>query len=136
MSKRLIILAGAALVVALLGAAVVVPTFAQEPTPTPIPKIFGWHGWGRGFSFGRGLCGQAGLEAAAKALGMTADKLSTQLWGGRTLADLAAKAGVDLQTVRDAVETACEQAVQDGYLSREQADWLLKGMELGFMPRR
>ena len=138
MSKRLMILAGVALAVALLGAAVVVPALAQEPTPTP--KTYGWHGWGRGF--GWGLCGQAGLEAAAKALGMTADELSTQLWGGRTLAELADKAGVDLQTVRDAVEAAnlaaikdaINQAVKDGYLTQEQADWLLKGMELGFMP--
>jgi len=137
-SKRLMILAGVALAVALLGAAVVVPALAQEPTPTP--KTYGWHGWGRGF--GCGFCGQAGLEAAAKALGMTADELSTQLWGGRTLAELADKAGVDLQTVRDAVEAACEQAmrdaieqaVEDGYLSREQADWLLQGLDLGFMP--
>ncbi|MCJ7668509.1 MAG: hypothetical protein MUP04_09590, partial [Anaerolineae bacterium] len=89
--------------------------------------------------FGGGLCGQAGLEAAAEALGMTADELSTQLWGGRTLAD---KAGVDLQTVRDAVDAACqaatkdaiEQAVEDGDLSQEQADWMLEGLGLDFFP--
>ena len=142
MSKRLMIVAGVALAAIVLGAALVLPTLAQEPTPTP--KAYGWHGWGRGFGIGRGLCGQGGLEAAAEALGMTADELSTQLWGGRTLAELADKAGVDLQTVRDAVEAASEQALRDaieqaveaGYLSREQADWLLQGMDLGFMPGR
>jgi hypothetical protein len=80
------------------------------------------------------------LEAAAEALGMTADELSTQLWGGRTLADLADRAGVDLQTVRDAVEAAqkanvrasIEQAVEDGRLSQEQADWLLQGLDQGY----
>jgi len=56
------------------------------------------HGGGRG-----GFCGQAGLEAAAKALDMTAEELSTQLWGGESLASLAEKAGVDLQDVQDAV---------------------------------
>ena len=89
--------------------------------------------------FGRGLCGQAGLEAAAKALNMTPEELSTQLWGGRTLAELADKAGVDLQKVRDAVNQACvqalrdaiEQAVRDGRLTREQADWLLQGLDRG-----
>jgi hypothetical protein len=93
-----------------------------------------------GGGFGRGLCGEAGLEAAAKALGMTADELSTQLWGGRTLADLAEKAGVDLQAVRDAVNAACtqaikdaiEQAVTDGNLTREHADWLLEGLDKGY----
>jgi len=73
---------------------------------------------------------------------MTADELSTQLWGGRTLADLADKAGVDLQTVRDAVDAACQaatqdaikQAVEDGDLSQEQADWMLEGLGLDFFP--
>jgi hypothetical protein len=80
------------------------------------------------------------LAAAAEALGMTADELSTQLWGGKTLADLADEANVDLQTVRDAVDAACkqatrdaiEQAVTDGRLSREQADWLLEGLDKGY----
>lgn len=89
---------------------------------------------------GRGTCGQAGLEAAAKALGMTADELSTQLWGGQTLSGLAEKAGVDLKTVQDAVTAACqtatrdaiEQAVTDGTLSREKADWLLEGLDKGY----
>ena len=88
------------------------------------------------------MCGQAGLEAAAEALDMTADELSTQLWGGRTLADLADKAGVGLQTIRDAVDAAClaaqkdaiKQAVEDGRLSQAQADWLLEGLEQGFLP--
>jgi hypothetical protein len=143
MKKRFMILAGAALAVVLLGAAVVVPAFAQESTPTPTPKTYGW---GCGFGFGRGLGGQAGLEAAAELLGMTADELSTQLWGGSTLADLADKAGVDLQTLRDAVEAAnqaameaavrdaIEQALEDGYITQEQADWLLQGLEQGFLP--
>jgi uncharacterized membrane protein len=135
-TKRLVLLGGVALIVVLVvslaGATFV---FADEPTPTPTPKTYGW---GRGF--GRGVCGQAGLEAAAEVLGMTADELSTQLWGGRTLADLADKAGVDLQTVRDAVEAAnqaaiqdaIQQAVEDGYLTQEQADWLLQGLDLGY----
>jgi hypothetical protein len=77
---------------------------------------------------------------------MTADELSTQLWGGRTLADLADEAGVDLQTLRDAVEAAnqvaietamrdaIEQALEDGSITQEQADWLLQGLEQGFLP--
>lgn len=110
---------------------------AQAATATvPFQGFLGHRGWG----FGRGLCGQAGLEAAAKALNMTPEELSTQLWGGRTLAELADKAGVDLQKVRDAVNQACvqaikdaiEQAVRDGRLTREQADWLLQGLDRGY----
>ncbi|MGA9351187.1 MAG: hypothetical protein WBW48_20610 [Anaerolineae bacterium] len=142
--KRLVLLGGLSLIVVLVaslaGAAFV---FADEPTPTPAPKTYGW---GRGFGFGRGVCGEAGLEAAAELLGMTADELSTQLWGGRTLADLADKAGVDLQTLRDAVDAAnqaametavrdsIEQALENGYITQEQADWLLEGLEQGFFP--
>jgi len=141
MKKRFMILAGAALAVVLLGAAVVVPAFAQESTPTPTPKTYGW-----GCGFGRGIGGQAGLEAAAGLLGMTADELSTQLWGGSTLADLAGKAGVDLQTLRDAVDAANQaameaavrdaiaQALNDGYITQGQADWLLQGLDQGFFP--
>jgi hypothetical protein len=89
---------------------------------------------------GRGFCGQAGLEAAAEVLGMTADELTTQLWGGQTLSGLAEKAGVDLQDVQDAVNAACqtatrdaiEQAVTDGTISREKADWLLEGLDKGY----
>jgi len=124
------------LVVGVLTVLVVGSALAQEATSTPTTKAASLHGGG----FGRGMCGQAGLEAAAGALGMTADELSTQLWGGRTIADVAEKAGVDLQTVRDAVETACQnavrdaiqQAVQDGRISQEQADWLLQGLENGY----
>lgn len=99
-----------------------------------------------GFGFGKGM-GVTGnnteLEAAAKALKMTADQLSTQLWGGRTLAQLADKAGVKLEDVQtamqnareDAQRAAIEQAVTDGRLTRAQADWLLQGLEGGYLER-
>lgn len=110
---------------------------AQDETPPP-PATNGWQGWGMGF--GRGLGGQVGLDAAAEALGMTPDELSTQLWGGKTLADLADEAGVDLQTVRDAVESAQEaatrdaiqQAVEDGTITQDHANWLLEGLDNGY----
>jgi uncharacterized membrane protein len=138
--KRLTLLGSVALIVVLV-ASLAGATLVSADETTPTPKTYGW---GRGF--GRGICGQAGLEAAAELLGMTADELSTQLWGGRTLADLADKAGVDLQTLRDAVEAAnqaamesamrdaIEQALENGYITQEQADWLLEGLEQGFFP--
>jgi len=116
---------------------------AQEQTPTtpdntlPIPV-------GRGF--GRGLGGQVGLEAAANALGMTPEELQAQLWAGKNLADIAEEKGVDLvqlqTTVQEAVKaarvtairTAIEQAVQDGTITQANADWLLQGLDSGFIP--
>jgi len=140
MKRRLMILAGVAMAVALVLVVQAGTALAQEVAPTPsAPQTLAL---GRGG--GLGGCGQAGSEAAAKALGMTTAELSTQLWGGRTLAELADKKGVSLQTIRDAVDAACkaatrdaiEQAVKDGRLSREQADWLLQGLDRGYWGTR
>jgi hypothetical protein len=124
----------ALLVVGALTVAMTGTALAQEETPTPAPAPFFGHG------FARGMGGEVEMEAAAEALGMTADELSLQLWGGKTLADLAEEAGVDLQDVQDAViaaqeqaqRDAIEQAVEDGTLTREHADWLLEGLDNGY----
>jgi len=92
-------------------------------------------GGGRG-----GVCGEAGLAAAAEALGMTAEEVQTALQSGSTLAELAEEAGLDATTVQAAVTEACraqveaniEQAVTDGTITRAHADWLLEGLEQGF----
>jgi hypothetical protein len=88
-----------------------------------------------------GLGSKVELEAAATALGMTSDELKTQLQAGAILADLADEAGVDLQSLRDAVEAArledlkanIAQAVTDGEMTQAEADWRLKGLEAGFL---
>jgi hypothetical protein len=94
---------------------------------------------------GVGMCGEAGLNAAADALHMTADELQNQLWAGSTLADLADQANVDLQTLRGAVEEACTQArhdaiqsaieaaVENGSITQDHADWLLQGLNQGYL---
>ncbi|MBN1890725.1 MAG: hypothetical protein JW850_22210 [Thermoflexales bacterium] len=132
----------AVLVVALAGTAL-----AQEGTPPATPSPDSQQDKGHGI--GPGGPGRRGgpmigkpveMEAAAEALGMTVDELSTQLWGGKTLAELAEEAGVDLQAIRDAAEAAqkaaqkdaIEQAVTDDKMSREQADWLLEGLDKGY----
>lgn len=117
------------------------PATSQPPTTDgTMPPL-----WGRGF--GRGLGGQVGLEAAANALGMTAEELSAQLWAGKTLADIAEEKGVDLvelqNTVQAAVQAAREtamreainQAVQNGAITQEHADWLLEGLDKGFLTK-
>jgi hypothetical protein len=89
---------------------------------------------------GRGL-GQAELEAAAKVLGMTADELSTALQSGKTLQDLADEAGVDIEDVHAAIQAVhatelrerIAQAVEDGTITQENADWLLEGLDKGFI---
>ena len=138
MRKKPVILASVALAVVLLGAAVfVVPGLAQDPTPEPE----GPPAWcGRGFGFRGGSW--AMFDAQAEALGLTPEELFAELHGGKSLADVAEAQGVELETVQEALRTtrtdsmkeAIEQAVEGGQLSQEKADWLLKGLELGFMP--
>jgi hypothetical protein len=91
---------------------------------------------------------QAGLEAAAGVLGMTSDELSDQLWGGKTLADLAEETNVPLSDVRAAVEEATSAArqeaikefiakqVENGRISQEQADWIIEGINNGWFGLR
>lgn len=115
------------------------------PTATPTAPTTKGLERGGGPGFGRHIpYGPAGLEAIAKALGMTTDELSAQLWGGRTVAELAEKAGVKLENLQKAVEAAnlaalrdsIEQAVTDGQMSREKADWLLEGLDKGYWDGR
>jgi hypothetical protein len=69
---------------------------------------------------------QAMVDAAAKALGITADELRTQLRGGLTLAQLAQAHGTTEQAVVDAALAAAKaqlaQSVSAGRLTQAQAD--------------
>lgn len=129
-----LVLAGAAAVLG-LGALVFVQPAAADTVAVQTVAEGLLHGGGR-----RGLCGTAGLEAAAAVLGTTADELSTQLRAGETLTTLAEAAGVDVADVQAAIDAACvqanrdaiEQAVTDGTLTRAKADWLLEGLDAGF----
>jgi hypothetical protein len=118
---------------------------AQEPTPESegAPACGMW-GRGRGlFGFGRGGPWTM-FDTAAEALGLTPEKLFSELHGGKSLDEVAEEQGVEMETVQEALSAAREaamrdaiaQAVEDGDISQEQADWLLEGLEKGYMPRR
>ena len=85
--------------------------------------------------------GSTELDAAAKALGMTSDELTTALQSGKTLEQVATEKSVDYQTVKDAVSAAREtemrtqikQAVTDGTITQGKADWLLEGLDKGYL---
>ena len=135
MKKRFMILAGAALAVVLLGVAVVVPAFAQEPTPE---APFGCQG--RGFGLGGGSWTM--FDTAAEALGLIPEEFFAELHAGKSLEEIAEAQGVEIEAVHDALnavrleamQEAIQQAVEDGRISQEQADWLLEGLEQGFFP--
>ncbi len=136
--KRFFLLGGVALIVVLVaslaGAALV---FADEPAPTPeVPFDC------RGGGFGLGRRSWTMFDAAAEALGLTPEEFFAELHSGKALAEIAEEQGVELETVREAVNAvqveamreAIQQAVEDGRISQEQADWLLEGLEQGFLP--
>jgi hypothetical protein len=128
---------GLTVLVLMIAALGVSSAFAQTATPPATTNTPQTHG---GFG-GRGMCGQAGLDAAAKALKMTSEELKAQLWGGQTLSGLAEKAGVDIATVQSAVQAACQQAqidainqaVKDGKITQALADWLIEGIDKGYI---
>ena len=138
MKKKISILIGGLLAVAVLfGAYNVKTAYAQDGTTSnPIMQRGGGHGHGGE----RGL-GQPELEAAAKVLGMPSTELSTALADGKTLEDLATTAKVDIQDVKDAINAVhademraqIEAGVADGTISQEKADWLLEGLDKGFL---
>jgi len=98
--KLWMIIAGLA-VLLVIGGIGAVAVYAQSPTPAAP----GRHGW-PGFGSGSHQLGQAELNAAAQALGVTLDDLSAQLKSGKTLAQIAAAQGVNLQTVMQAIQAA------------------------------
>ncbi|NLG27483.1 MAG: hypothetical protein GX557_06205, partial [Chloroflexi bacterium] len=75
--------------------------------------------------------------ALAAALGLSVDNLSLQRWGGRSLADLAEAAGVDVEQVEAALEQARDEALRTriadalaaGEIEQAEADWLIAGLD-------
>ena len=136
--KRLALLGGLSLIVVLVasltGATFV---FADESTPTPETPL-GFHGGGFGLWGGSWTT----FDTAAEVLGLTPEELFAELHAGNTLEEIAEAQGVELEAVQDAInaargeamQDAIEQAVEDGDITQEQADWLLEGLEQGFFP--
>jgi hypothetical protein len=130
-----------ALVIAMLAVGVYGTTtvYADDNNP-PVP--FGERGpGGPGGPHGkRGLDGAA-LEAVADVLDISTDDLSAALEDGQTLQDLADEAGVDMQEVFNAMQAIREesmreniaQAVEDGTMTQEKADWLFEGLDKGYL---
>jgi hypothetical protein len=131
-----------ALLLAGLGGVAVVS--AQEGTPESedVPRRGIW-GWGRGlFGFGRGGDWTM-FDTVADELGLTPEALFSEMHDGKSLEEIAEEQGVDLDAIQEALSAARDeamrdaigQAVEDGKMSQEQADWLLEGLEKGYMPR-
>ena len=105
---------------------------AQEPVPPdPLDKQFG--AWGRGGFDRFGGDRWTMFDTMADALGLTPEGLFTELHAGKSLSEVAEAKGVDMEALRDAMQAArieaIQQAVEDGTLTQEQADRLLERLE-------
>jgi hypothetical protein len=130
-NKISILIAGLLFALVVIGVIGATNAYAQGPSSGLL------HGGGPG---GRGL-GLERLQIAAEALNMTTDELINALRSGQTLEEIATEAGVDLQEVQDAIQEArdtqmrerIQQALDAGTITQEHADWLLEGLEKGFI---
>ncbi len=89
----------------------------------------------------RGSSTEDTRETLAEILGLTADELKLQAWGGRNIEDLAERAGVTVEEVEAALETARDaalrtriaDAVAAGEMTQAEADWLIEGLDNGYI---
>ena len=140
--KRLMALSSGALVaLLLLGLIGGTLVYADETDPTTGEPVACGH-WGL---FGLGGRSWAVFDAAAEALGLTPDGLFAELHdAGKTLTEVAQEQGVDTDALEEAMNASriesmrerIQQAVEDGTLSQDQADWMLEGLDKGLMGGR
>jgi hypothetical protein len=141
MMKKLVIsiVVLAVLAVALVSAGYV---FAQTPTPqAPVPGS----GFGPGMMGGRGYRGgmmggsnwagaQSGfmhdemIDAFSQKLGISVDELNGRLANGETMAQIAYSKGLSVDQfsnlMTEARSQAIDQAVKEGDLTQDQANWM------------
>lgn len=141
MKNRLIIFA----IVGVLAAALfaVWPVAAQTETPPPGDSNEQNPAWGNGWGmhcrgafrggnggpgFARGILHDAMISVFAQELGISVDDLNDRLASGETMAEIAESQGLTIEQFTDmmanAWDQAVEQALADGTITQEQADWM------------
>jgi len=79
--------------------------------------------------------------ALAELLGFDREELHDMLQAGTTIQELADEAGIDLEAYREEMlanrqeemRTRIEEALAEGEISQDQADWLLEGLDKGYL---
>jgi hypothetical protein len=140
--KKLLAVVGVVALITVVGLVMGGIAIAQSETPPAqtVPATPGNMPWGKGFGC-MGAGGWNNFDAMAKALNLTPTQLFEKLHEGKTLADIATEQGVDLTKVQEAanaervqaMKDAIAQAVKDGKITQAQADWMLQGLEQGYM---
>jgi hypothetical protein len=135
-SKKSILIGGllVALVITVLVGARVTSVYAQSSSSTLM------HGRGPGGG-GKDGFSLTWLKVAADKLGMTTDELITALQSGKTLEQIATEKGVNYAEIQAAIQkenqtelrNRIQQALTDGTITQAKADWLLEGLDKGFI---
>ena len=93
-------------------------------------------------AIGIAYAGEAGpREGLAELLGLDREELRALLSSGSTIQELADEAGVDLEAYQEEMaanrqeemKARIEEALAEGEISQDQADWLLEGLEKGYL---
>lgn len=96
---------------------------------------------GRNGGFGGG--GSFNHDVIAEVLGMTSEDLLAELEAGKTFAEIAEAQGITVEEIQAAMQEHrsvamaeyVEQALEDGDMTEEQAEWLREGLENDYYPR-
>lgn len=121
------------IVVAVVAVAFVTVGFAsaQSPTPaTPVPGTGFWMGMGGGMRGGAqtGYLHDEVIAAFAKKLNISVDELNDRLAKGETIAQIAFSQGLTVDEfsalMSEVRSQALDQAVDNGTITQEQADWM------------
>ncbi len=128
--KKVVSVGLALLVISLASLAAVGVASAQGPQAAPTPQgesLLG-RAWGH-LREGMGIVS----DAIAELLGLTPEEIHAQREEGKTLAEIANEQGITdealIQAILDGRTEAIEQALADGLLTQEQADWLIAKAE-------
>ena len=127
--NRILARAGIALMVVVLGMFAAGTVLAQSPTDTPAPNTPWGMAWG-------GICrgGSALSTTITDLLGVTPGEVLDAQLAGKTVLELATEKGVTEEQLTDAIvndrKAALDEAVADGELTQEQADWMLERMKV------
>ncbi len=134
-------------IVGILVLALVLGSASQVFAQTETPQASAGAGYANGYGMGRGgarggaamgqttmahsqdgILHDAMIEVYADKLGLSVDDLNAKLASGETLADIAFAAGLTADEFTalkaEARTAAIDQAVVDGTLTQEQADWM------------
>ncbi len=138
MTRKVLLTVSLSLVLVLLFVGTVAAQGTQPPVkPDPTAKAlkgWGWFYWPGPFG------DWTVFDAIAKTLKLTPTQLFEQLHSGKTLQEIATAQNVEMTAIQQAIKDArlaqardaIQKALESGKITKERAEWLLKGLENGW----